>query len=349
MGEQQRVEQNQQAAVRVSELRKEYDTTDGKITALDQVSFSIEPGTVVGILGPNGAGKTTLIKSILDLVRPTSGEITVFGTDVHDSGNELYQQTSAMLEGARNIYWRLSLRENLYYFTSLQGIDPAIVEEENLEIVDSLELTDKLDEPVNSLSRGMKQKASLACTLARRTELVFLDEPTLGLDVESSITLRKTLREMVTQDEKTVILTSHDMDVIEELCDRVIVLNEGEIIVDDSVTSLLDAFKTQAHRIRVDEKLNAEDRTAIEQQCETTEWTTTGDFFELTATLEQPSDYYQLISRLESAGATIRMTETISPDLEDVFLRVTHDGEEQTDKVVDSTDKQTEHFIKNER
>lgn len=311
------------AAIQVRDVRKVYDTTGGQITALDGVSFQVEPGTVVGLLGPNGAGKTTLIKCMLDLVRPTSGYVEVFGTDVREAGGDLYRRVSAMLEGARNVYWRLTVRENLYYFTSLQGIDPSTVEAENLALVDALGLTDKLDEPVNSLSRGMKQKATLACTFARRTDVVFLDEPTLGLDVEASVSLRETLREMVDAREKTVLLSSHDMDVVERLCDRVVVVTDGQITVDDSVEALLAAFDSQSHRIEVDAGLLPEERQAIERHCESASWSETGGRVELAATLAKPSDYYDLVCELEAAGATIRAAETTTPDLEAVFLSVT--------------------------
>lgn len=314
-----------QDAVCVQDVRKVYETAGGQITALDGVSFSVEPGTVVGILGPNGAGKTTLIKCMLDLVRPTSGQVEVFGTDVHEACGDLYRRVSAMLEGARNVYWRLSVRENLYFFTSLQGIDPATVKDENLALVDALGLTDKLDEPVNSLSRGMKQKATLACTFARRTDVVFLDEPTLGLDVEAAISLRKTLREMVDAREKTVLLSSHDMDVVEQLCDRVIVVNDGRVTVDDSVGSLLAAFESQSHWVEIEESLHPDERSAIERHCETVSWTETAGYLELQATLARPSDYYDVVAELESVGATIRAAETTTPDLEEVFLRVTDD------------------------
>ncbi|WEL21767.1 ABC transporter ATP-binding protein [Halorhabdus sp. BNX81] len=310
-------------AVRVRNVRKTYSTASGTVTALDGVSFDIDAGTVVGILGPNGAGKTTLIKSMLNLVEPTAGQIEIYGIDVANGGSELYRTVSAMLEGARNIYWRLSLRENLYYFTSLQGIDPNSVTDDNLRIVESLGLTEKLDEPVNSLSRGMKQKAILACVLARRTELLFLDEPTLGLDVEASIALQRTLRKMTAERDKTVVLSSHDMDVIQELCDRVIVLCDGELIVDDSVSSLLKAFKTQSHRLRLAEPLPERRRRRIEGLSSNVSWTD-NEYFELEATLEQPEDYYELLSILEDAGARIRLAETQTPDLEDVFLHVTN-------------------------
>lgn len=319
-------QRNSERAVRVRDVHKEYESAEGTVTALSGVSFDIEPGTVVGLLGPNGAGKTTLIKSILDLVRPTAGTIEVFGRDVHESGGELYHDVSAMLEGARNIYWRLSLRENLYYFTGLQGIDPATVQDENRSIVETLGLTNKLDEPVNSLSRGMKQKATLACTLARRTELLFLDEPTLGLDVEAAEALKRTLRQMAAENDKTVVLSSHDMDVIQELCDRVIVLCDGEVIVDDSVSSLLNAFETQSYRLQLATSLDDSYRERIERLCSTVSWSEHTDYFEFEVTLDRPTDYYELISHLESAGAKIEAAETTTPDLGEIFLKVTTDA-----------------------
>lgn len=134
----------------------------------------------MGLLGPNGAGKTTTVKTVLGLVTPTSGEITVHGVPVHQARSRAYEYMSAVLEGARNIYWRLSVRENLAFFAGLHGIDPRERADRHEEIIDTLGLTAKADEPVKNLSRGMKQKVALGSTLARETPVLFLDEPMLG-------------------------------------------------------------------------------------------------------------------------------------------------------------------------
>lgn len=180
-------------AVRVNSVRKEFNAQE-QITAVDDVTFDISTGSVVGILGPNGAGKTTLIKSILGVVIPDSGTVELFGNETSTLGRERYRYVSSMLEGARNIYWRMSVRENIRYFTGLMGVHPDSVQTENAELVSRLGISEKLDEPVRNLSRGQKQRASLACVLAQHAPITFLDEPTLGLDVRASEVLREEIK-----------------------------------------------------------------------------------------------------------------------------------------------------------
>ncbi len=160
-----------------------------------------------------------------------------------------YRHVDGMLEGARNDYWRLTVRENLRYFSTIKGVKPDAVADRHERLLEKLDLLEKADEPVRDLSRGMKQKVSLASVLASESDLVFLDEPTLGLDVESSLTLRRELRRIVDERDLTAVVSSHDMDVIEDVCDRVIIMNEGEIIADDSVAAVLDQFTANAFAV----------------------------------------------------------------------------------------------------
>lgn len=236
-------------AVMVQNLRKTFGNGDEVVTAVDDVSFKIEQGEIVGLLGPNGAGKTTIIKSILGLVLPDSGEVRVNGTNVLETPAEMYQSAAAMLEGARNTYWRLTVRENLRFFTVIGGSIPTNQRKRHDELLRMLELEDRADTVVNDLSRGMKGKVSLAVTLARDTPIVFLDEPTLGLDVEASYELRSELRRLADDESRTIVVSSHDMEVIEKVCDRVIILYDGIVLIDKQVEALLDLFKTQAFQL----------------------------------------------------------------------------------------------------
>ena len=236
-------------AVAVSGLSKRFGSGTGAVTAVDDVSVEIEAGSVVGLLGPNGAGKTTFIKSILGMVLPDEGSVRIHGIDVRDRPRAAYARVDAMLEGARNDYWRLTVRENLRYFAAVGGVDPDSVADRHDRLLDRLELATKVDTPVRNLSRGMKQKVSLASTLASGADVVFLDEPTLGLDVESSRTLRHELRRLVEDRGLTVVLSSHDMDVVEAVCDRVLMMSDGRIVDDDTVEALLAG--NGRHRLRI--------------------------------------------------------------------------------------------------
>ena len=217
-----------EVAVAVEGVTKRFGSGAGAVTAVDGVSLEVERGSIVGLLGPNGAGKTTLIKSVLGMVLPDEGTVRLLGTDVHADPRTAHARVDAMLEGARNDYWRLTVRENLRYFATVSGVDPDSVADRHERLLERLELAEWADTPVRKLSRGMKQKVSLASVLAGGADVVFLDEPTLGLDVESSRTLQGELRRLAEEEGLTVLISSHDMGVIETVCDRVLVMSEGE-------------------------------------------------------------------------------------------------------------------------
>jgi ABC-2 type transport system ATP-binding protein len=308
-------------AIAVEGLSKQFGEGDDAVVAVDDVSFTVEQGSVVGLLGPNGAGKTTTIKSILGMVLPDEGDVHLHGLDVYDRPRQAYAHVDAMLEGARNDYWRLTVRENLRYFATIGGVDPDSVEARHDRLLEKLDLAERADTAVRDLSRGMKQKVSLASVLAGSADVVFLDEPTLGLDVESSLTLRRELQRIVDERDLTVVVSSHDMDVIEDVCDRVVIMREGEVIADDDVASLLQSFETRGYRITspdIDEALLAELRGAF-------------DVVDVQRTAEKvrievatDSDgFYELVAELRRHDVTLDAVDTVEVDLEDVFVELT--------------------------
>jgi len=320
-------------ALVVDGLAKRFGSGDTAVTAVDDVSFSVERGSVVGLLGPNGAGKTTTIKSVLGMVLADSGSVRIEGIDVYDQPRKAYRHVDAMLEGARNDYWRLTVRENLRYFATISGVDPDSVAGRHDRLLDQLDLTDKADEPVRGLSRGMKQKVSLASVLATDASVVFLDEPTLGLDVESSLTLRRELRRIVEERDLTVILSSHDMDVIEDVCDRVIIMSDGRVIADDSVEELLR--QPEASRFRVTSPDIGEGlRTRIGERFEVVESTVTDGSTRMEVATDSDG-FYDLVDLLRAEEVTLESVTTPDPDLEDVFLGLTNgtatSGDESTE------------------
>ena len=320
-------------ALAIEGVSKRFGAGEGSVLAVDDVSLTVERGSIVGLLGPNGAGKTTLIKCALGIVLPDAGSVRVFGTDVGDGRRTAYADVDAMLEGARNDYWRLTVRENLRYFATIAGVDPDSVRARHDRLLDRLELTEKADTPVRDLSRGMKQKVSLASVLAGGAELVFLDEPTLGLDVESSRTLRRELRRLAREEGLTILLSSHDMGVIEDVCDRVVMMANGRIVADDTVAALRSRTDGDAVRVvsadiddavvatlrerfevrAVDGGPEAADPTAVEVAA-------AGDAV------------YDLMDALREAGVTVEDVRTVRPELEDVFVDLTgmKPGESET-------------------
>jgi ABC-2 type transport system ATP-binding protein len=313
-------------ALAVFGLSKRFGDGDGSITAVDDVSFEIETGSIVGLLGPNGAGKTTLIKSILGMVLPDDGTVRVRGIDVYEQPRRAYADVDAMLEGARNDYWRLTVRENLRYFTTISGVDPDSVADRHDRLLAQLELTDRADVPVRELSRGMKQKVSLASVLAGGARVVFLDEPTLGLDIESSRTLQRELRRLAEEEGLTVILSSHNMDVVETVCDRVMIMVDGRIVADDSVDALLSS--TDHHVVELTSRdLDAALVSGLRQRFDVGAVESLGAGARITVTTDSDG-LYELMDRLRAADVTLERVRTIEPDLEDVFVGLTTATEE---------------------
>ncbi|MFC7325019.1 ABC transporter ATP-binding protein [Halorubrum rutilum] len=323
-------------ALAIEGLSKRFGDGAASVLAVDDVGLTVERGSIVGLLGPNGAGKTTLIKCTLGIVLPDSGSVRVFGADVTDGRRAAYANVDAMLEGARNDYWRLTVRENLRYFATIAGVDPDSVRGRHDRLLDRLELTAKADTPVRELSRGMKQKVSLASVLAGGAELVFLDEPTLGLDVESSRTLRRELRRLAREEGLTIVLSSHDMDVVEDVCDRVVMMANGRIVADDTVAALrsgagdvvrvvsadVDDAVVATLRERFDVRGVETDLGAVERDGDRRDG---GDRRGPTAVeVAAGGDaLYDLMDALRAAGVTVEGIETVRPELEDVFVDLT--------------------------
>jgi ABC-2 type transport system ATP-binding protein len=308
-------------ALVVDGVSKRFGSGPDAVQAVDDVSFTVGRGEVVGLLGPNGAGKTTLIKSVLGMVLPDAGTIRVFGADVGDGRRAVYADVDAMLEGARNDYWRLTVRENLRYFATISGVAPDSVAARHDRLLDRLGLAGKADTPVRELSRGMKQKVSLASVLAGGAELVFLDEPTLGLDVESSRTLRRELRRLAADEGLTIVISSHDMSVIEDVCDRVVVMADGRVVADDTVAALLERADRGTVRV-TSADLDADAVATLRGRFDVRGVERDGESVrvELAAAGEE---LYRLMDALRDADVTLEHVRTVDPDLEDVFVDLT--------------------------
>ncbi|WP_082224528.1 ABC transporter ATP-binding protein [Halolamina rubra] len=311
-----------EAAIYVDGLAKTFGSGESAVTAVEDVSLAVAPGEVVGLLGPNGAGKTTTIKSILGLILPDEGTVRVHGIDVHANPRAAYEYVDAMLEGARNDYWRLTVRENLRYFAAIRGQNPDAVTDRHDELLDHLDLAEKADTAVRDLSRGMKQKVSLASVLAGDISVAFLDEPTLGLDIESSLKLRTELRRLAEERGLTLVISSHDMDVIEDVCDRVVIMNEGRVVVDDTVEDLLAGFETRGYRITARGGTDAV-LTDLQERFDLTDVQRTGDRlrFEVAA---DTATFYRLTDAMEAHGLDVASVETVQPDLAEVFVEMTN-------------------------
>jgi len=219
-------------------FRRKYEQT----LAVKDVSFTIEPGELVGFLGPNGAGKTTTLKMLAGLLYPTSGSARVLGY-VPWERNDGYRRQFALLLGQKNqLWWDLPARESFELNAKIYGIAPPVMERTVAEMSEMLGVKDKLNVSVRELSLGERTKMELIASLLHQPKVLFLDEPTIGLDVISQKTVREFLREHNTRQKTTILLTSHYMTDIKELCERVIIIDHGTIFFDGRLGEILDRF-----------------------------------------------------------------------------------------------------------
>ena len=314
----------------VEGLTKVYATRRTRLVAIDNVELRVGVGEVVGLLGPNGAGKTTTIKCICGLVTPTDGTVVVDGIDARKHRRSALGRLAAVLEGNRTIYWRLSVRENLAFFAALRGIPVKRVRREIDACIEQFGLSDKADVPAMKLSRGMQQKVAVAAAVVADVPLLLLDEPTLGLDVETSHELRHHLRALAHGSGRGVVISSHDMGVVRDVCDRVVIVNHGRVVVDDLVDNLLAVFRARTFRVTVRAPVPGglvealRGRFGLVQVDDQSEWS------DLTVGLRGPDELYALIDVLRSASLVIESIERVEPDLEEVFLRLVRGDTERT-------------------
>lgn len=206
---------------------------------LDKISFQIKKGEVVGLLGENGAGKTTLMRLISTLMVPSAGKIIVDGLDTVKQQQEVRKKIAVLFGGETSLYQRLTARENIYYFGRLYNMPEKEMERRLEGLASYFSFESFLDRRVGGFSRGMLQKVAIARCLIHDPDIVLMDEPTTGLDVTSAHGVRKLIADLKVQG-KTVIFSSHIMDEIDKLCDRVIILHNGEILHDGDLQLLYE-------------------------------------------------------------------------------------------------------------
>jgi len=227
-------------AIEVTHLKRIFTSQIGvirrtarEIVAVDDVSFEVQAGEMFGLLGPNGAGKTTTIKMLTTLLIPTLGSASVKGFDVVSQAKEVRKRIGFIFGGERGLYWRLSGIDNLRYFASLYNIDYDITKKRIPELLDLVGLNGRGEEKVQGYSRGMKQRLHVARTLLHDPDILFLDEPTLGLDPVGAREFRQVILDLQSEN-KTILLTTHYMFEADALCDRIAVINQGRIIALDT-------------------------------------------------------------------------------------------------------------------
>jgi ABC-2 type transport system ATP-binding protein len=221
--------------------------------ALTDVSLSIEEGEVFGLLGPNGSGKTTLLKLLSTILSPSSGTASIFGADVIQAPRRVRELVSLVTGEERSLYWRLTARQNLKFFGSLHGLSGRESVNRIDELLDLFDLKHVADVRVSGFSTGMRQKLAIARGLLSRPRLLFLDEPTRGLDPVAAHTLLKLVRERaVERYDNTVILTTHIAREVEQLCRRITMLNRGTVVYQGTVDNLRTSLERgQTYRLQL--------------------------------------------------------------------------------------------------
>ena len=218
-------------AVLTRALRRVYRSRRDEVVALDGIDLSVQPGELFGVLGPNGAGKTTLIKILVTLLLPTSGEAYVDGLDVATEHHKLRSRISMVSGGENSGYGLLYVREQLWLFSQLYGMPSGVAKARIDEMLERLGLSYAAKRKINSLSSGMRQKMNLIRGLLPDPRVLFLDEPTVALDVGAAHDVRREVRRWMDEDPtRTIILTTHYMQEADELCDRIAIVNQGRIV-----------------------------------------------------------------------------------------------------------------------
>ncbi|MGH3621772.1 MAG: ATP-binding cassette domain-containing protein, partial [Sciscionella sp.] len=308
----------QDIAIELSGLTKVYGRGKGAFTAVKSVTLTVSRGQVLGLLGPNGAGKTTIIKMICGLIEPTSGRIKLNGYDVAKQRGNAVRQIGAVLEGSRNVYWPLSAWENLLYFGRLKGLRGSEIKPRARRLLTEFGLWERRRQPVGSFSRGMQQKVAVASALITDPTVILLDEPTLGLDVEAARTFKDWITRLAVDEGKSVVLTTHQLEVAQELSDRIAVIKDGEIITDLLTAELLSRYAEDRFQVSI-----AGRRAGLPTPLPAGALVELdGEVTRVTLRDADTAALYGFLDQLRAAGAPLVSVAQTQPDLEDIFIRL---------------------------
>ena len=300
----------------------------GDFVALDGVTLDVPPGELFGLLGPNGAGKTTLIKILTTLLAPTSGTAYVDGLDVLTQANEIRPLINMVSGGESSGYGILNVRENLWLFARIYGVPTAIANKRIDQMLGIVGLNDKATSRISHLSTGQRQKMNFCRGFITDPKILFLDEPTLGLDVTSARAIRSFLREWMSEKpDRTLLLTTHYMAEADELCDRVAIIDKGKVLACDTPTRLKRQVQTHVlYEISLSPGsggwADLEKLPGVHQSTATTTPTTV----ELKVSLEAEPAIGTVVQTLVTRGGHILSLKKVEPTLEDVFIELVGHG-----------------------
>ena len=306
-------------AIEIDSLNKVYASRRGEaVSAVNNLTLSIPQGQVFGLLGANGAGKTTTIKMICGLIIPTSGAIRIYGHDIARERRAAVQRMGAVLEGARNVYWRLSAWENVLYFGQLKGCGTRMLKTRAEQLLRELDLWERKDQVVRLFSRGMQQKVAIACALIADPQVILMDEPTLGLDIEAAQTVKAWILKLVKEHGKTIVLTTHQLDLAQELCDHIAIMRKGSLVTTRPIVELLDVFRQEHYQIKMSGPLEQSelagfDGLQISQETDGSGWLLSG-------VIQDQQTLDSLLRKILDLNLSVLSVSRREPNLEEVFL-----------------------------
>src|SRR5262245_10859393 len=285
----------------------------GELTAVDAITLQVAQGEVYGVLGPNGAGKTTFLRMLFGLVRPDAGEIRLFGRTWDEVGPRALDGVSGFVESPR-FYPYLSGRRNL---AGLGRLDGGMVPERIDEVLEIVDLADRADDRVGGYSYGMRQRLGVALSLLRDPQLVVLDEPANGLDPAGMRDMRALIKRLADSG-LTVLLSSHDMGEVEEICDNVTIMRRGSVVFHGEIAELREQAPEQGHRIRTDDDVRA---LELAEAHDSLDVAAASDGGVIARGAQQDVDRY--VTAIVTEGLALRTLELSEAPLEALFFMLT--------------------------
>lgn len=311
-------------------VRKKNKNDPGVIHALENISFDVQRGQVFGLLGPNGAGKTTTVKILSTLLAPTSGSAKVFGYHTFGQEKNIRKKINFIFGSEYGVYRRLTARENLCYFADLYKLPVRIRDNRIKELLDLVGLSGKAEQKVESYSKGMVQRLQIAKGLINDPEVIFLDEPSVGLDPIGARELRQVVKNFSSVLNKTVLLTTHYMHEADELCDRIAIMNHGKIIANNTPDKLKSGMDdVREFIISCEGNLTESDLRSIQllPGIKEVNVESKGSIHILNITTAKDNDLIQNFVCILSRH-TILSIEKKEPSLEEVYIRLIEDQDD---------------------
>ncbi len=299
-------------------------------TAVDHISFDVKKSEVFGLLGPNGAGKTTIIRMLSTLTRPTEGTATIGGYDIVKQDNKV-RQLIGLVSEKMIMYDRLTAKENLRFFGKLYNIPKNTLNERIGELLELVQLTKWKDSKVGTFSTGMRQRMNVVRALLNMPKVLFLDEPTLGLDPQSTVEVREFIKKINKENKTTIILTTHMMNEADRLCDRIGIIDHGQISALDTSANLKKLLSGDDATVLKLEIPNLTKKMVTKMEsldCVKSVAQENASHIKIHATGDKAFD--AIIDAVRAENAKINSIEKLQPTLEDVFLHIT--GREVRDK-----------------